>query len=102
VQALLNPYVQAVHLSLVRQGSSSANGEDPVQSMVDLRERVIREGPGAINAREIARLLWNGDTVFWLHQELWSRPAHQLHPTWRKLQADCSRNRLLSDYLATD
>jgi membrane glycosyltransferase len=101
VQALLSPYVQAVHLSLVRQGAAASTPEAPVQSLADLRERLILEGPGAINAQEKTRLLWNGDTVFWLHQELWSRPAKQLHPSWRKLQADCARSRLISDYLQT-
>ena len=97
VQALLNPYVQAVHLSLVRQGSSTT--ETPVQSLADLRERLIHEGPFAINAKEKVRLLWNGETVFWLHQELWGRPATRLHPIWNKLQADCRNCRLISDYL---
>jgi membrane glycosyltransferase len=98
VQALLSPYVQAVHLSLVRQGSGGTP-EKPSQSFVNLRERLIREGPQALNARETSHLLWDGETVFWLHQELWSRPASQLHPNWIKFQAACSDNRLLTDYL---
>jgi membrane glycosyltransferase len=96
VQALLSPYVQAVHLSMVRQGSS---GGEPVQSLALLRERLILEGPQALNAKEKLRLLWDGETVFWLHQELWSRRDGDLHPSWIRLQADCGENRLLSDYL---
>jgi membrane glycosyltransferase len=98
VQAFLSPYVQAVHLLLVRQGSSS--GANPVESLAALRERLIREGPAAINAKEKLRLLWNGDTVFWLHQELWSRPGTQMHSSWNKLQTECGSSRLLSHYLA--
>jgi membrane glycosyltransferase len=75
VEALLNPYVQAVHLSLVRQGSSGS-GEAPIQSMADLRERLIREGPRALTPKEKSRLLWDGETVFWLHQELWARSEY--------------------------
>jgi len=100
VQALLSPYVQAVHLSLVRQGTSS-NGV-PVQFLATLRERLIREGPQALNTKEKSRLLWDGETVFWLHQELWSRPAAQLHPSWIKLQAGCAGSPLLSHYLTTE
>jgi len=96
VQALLSPYVQAVHLSMVRQGST---GGQPVRALIDLRERLIREGPHAINAKEKLRLLWDGETVFWLHQELWSRPGAQLHSSWISLQAECAKSRLLSDYL---
>jgi len=99
VQALLSPYVQAVHLSLVRQGLSN-NHETPSQSLADLREKLIREGPQAISPKEKTRLLWNGETVFWLHQELWARPEAQMHPSWIRLQADCGRSRLLSDYLS--
>ena len=98
IQALLSPYVQAVHLSLVRQGSSH-NSEAPTQSLADLREKLIREGPQSINPGEKLRLLWNGETVFWLHQELWARPQAQLHPSWIRFQTECARNRLLSDYL---
>jgi membrane glycosyltransferase len=97
VQALLSPYVQAVHLSLVRQGLSGGGG--PVEFLATLRERLIREGPHALNPKEKLRLLWDGETVFWLRQELWSRPGTQLHPSWIKLQADCGASRLLSHYL---
>jgi membrane glycosyltransferase len=99
VQALLSPYVQAVHLSLVRQGSSDGV---PVQFLAALRERLIREGPQGLSAKEKLRLLWDGETVFWLHQELWSRPASQLHPSWIKLQAECGGNPLLSRYLIAE
>ena len=96
VQALLSPYVQAVHLSMVRQGASN---DKPVPSLTNLRERLIREGPGAVNGKEKLRLLWDGGTVFWLHQELWSRPGAQLHASWSKLQAECGKSRLLTRYL---
>jgi len=97
VQALLSPYVQAVHLSMVRQGSSNGG---PVPSLMTLRERLIREGPTALNGKEKLRLLWDGETVFWLHQQLWSRPGAQLHTSWIQLQAECSRSRLLTRYLS--
>jgi membrane glycosyltransferase len=98
VQALLSPYVQAVHLSLVRQGTHGKD-EPPARSLAKLRERLIAEGPQAISAKDTLRLLWNGETVFWLHQELWARPQAQLHPSWSNLQAECERSRLLSEYL---
>ena len=96
-QALLCPYVQAVHLSMVRQRSAGA--EPPIQSQADLRERLLREGPQVLNSKEKLRLLWDAETVFWLHQELWSRPARELHPVWLQLQADSGASPLLSDYL---
>ena len=98
VQALLSPYVQAVHLLLVRQGTHGKE-DQPARSLVDLRERLIREGPQAVSAKDALRLLWNGDTVFWLHQELWARPKDQLHPKWAELQATCGESTLLTQYL---
>lgn len=96
VQALLCPYVHGVHLSLVRQRSSSNATEVPSQSLTDLRERLILEGPQVLNAKETLRLLWDAETVFWLHRELWSRPGKELHPQWVELQANGGENQLLS------
>jgi membrane glycosyltransferase len=96
VQALLSPYVQAVHLSMVRHSPAD---DEPVQSMKNLRERLIREGPQVISAKDKLRLLWDGHTVFWLHEQLWSRPNAELHASWIKLQSDCAKSRLLSRYL---
>ena len=84
---------------MVRQGSP---GGEPVQSLINLRERLIREGPQSVNAKEKLRLLWDGETVFWLHQELWSRPGSQMHPNRIQMQSDCAQNRLLSDYLTAN
>jgi membrane glycosyltransferase len=100
VQALLSPYVQAVHLSMVRQGSSSGH-EVPKPGLTDLAERLIREGPHSVTLEDKLHLLWDGEIVFWLHQELWSRPVAQLHPSWIGLQARCATSRLLSHYLMT-
>jgi membrane glycosyltransferase len=98
VQALLSPYVQAVHLSLVRQGSHTKE-DAPARSLAELREKLVREGPHAISPKDTLRVLWHGETVFWLHRELWSRPAGQLHPSWAALQAECERSPLLTEYL---
>ncbi len=95
--ALLCPYVQAVHLSMVRQRSS--NTEDSSQIQKNLRERLLREGPRTLASKEKLRLLWDAETVFWLHQELWARPDDQLHASWLKLQAECGRSPLLLNYV---
>jgi membrane glycosyltransferase len=97
-QALLCPYVQAVHLSLVRLRSSGA-AEAPVTSQVELREQLLREGPRALGPRERLRLLWDAETVYWLHQELWARPGRDLHPEWLQLQIDAGSSPLVSNYL---
>ncbi len=96
--ALLCPYVHAVHLSMVRH-HPTGNSEAPSDSLVTLRERLLREGPRALNPKEKLRLLWDAETVFWLHQELWGRPSSELHPSWLPLLRSCSSSPLLSNYL---
>jgi membrane glycosyltransferase len=94
--ALLCPYVQAIHLSMVRQRSSP---EELAESQRNLRERLLRDGPLALGGREKLRLLSDAETVFWLHQQLWSRPEAELHPAWLRLQAECGNSPLLRDYI---
>jgi membrane glycosyltransferase len=97
-QALLSPYVQALHLSMVRQ-RASGSPEEPNTRQGNLRERLLREGPQALRAKDRLRLLWDADSVFWLHQELWARPESELHPDWRQLQVQAGHTPLLDDYL---
>ena len=98
--ALLCPYVQAVHLSMVRQRISKL--DEPVrETQLVLRERLLREGPRAIAARDRLRLLWDAETVFWLHREIWARPDGELHPAWLKLQTQAGASPLLVNYVTS-
>jgi membrane glycosyltransferase len=97
-QALLSPYIQAIHLSMVRQ-RSTGSGEKPAASLVALRERLITEGPAGLNPKEKMRILWDVETVFWLHRELWSRAPAQLHPSWALYQSESAKSPLLRSYL---
>jgi membrane glycosyltransferase len=98
IQALLCPYVQAVHLALVRlRGTGADDAPEPAQ--VRRREELLREGPQVLDMRERLRLLWDVEAVSWLHQELWSRPDHGLHPAWLAAQREAGASSLLQNYL---
>jgi membrane glycosyltransferase len=97
-QALLSPYIQAIHLSMVRQ-RSAGSGEKPASSLVALRERLITEGPAGLSPKEKMRILWDVETVFWLHRELWSSTPSQLHPSWSAYQSESAKSPLLQSYL---
>jgi len=103
IEALLSPYVTAIHLSMIRQKPSPSAGSQESQSppsrQPELCQRLIREGPGGIDRKQQMRLLANSETVAWLHRELWSLPTEKLHPDWLKLQAECGKSTLLSKYL---
>jgi len=100
-QALLCPYVQAVHLSLVRQRESDSDDEpDPAQ--MQRREELLRDGPQALGMRERLRLLWDAEAVAWLHQELWARSDRELHASWLIAQREAAGSVLLHKYLLKD
>ena len=101
IQALLSPYVQAVHLALVRL-PSAGDEDEPDPAQVRQREELLRQGPDAFTGRERLRLLWDAEAVAWLHQELWSRSEHDLHPFWLAAHREAGTSPLLTDYLLRD
>jgi membrane glycosyltransferase len=81
MQAVLDPYVNAVHVSLLRQrrpGSHSVR-----RYFVELRRRVLAEGPSKLSTREKMALLLDAESMNWLHEQLWKEPAENLSPWWR-------------------
>jgi membrane glycosyltransferase len=80
LQAVLDPYVNAVHVSLLRQRKPSEESRDYFSQ---LRSRLLREGPAGFTTREKMALLLDADSMIWLHRELWRLPAHTLAEWWR-------------------
>lgn len=81
MQAILDPYVNAVHVSLLRQrrpGSYSVR-----RYFVELRRRLLAEGPDKLTVREKMALLLDAESMNWLHEQLWKQPAENLSPWWR-------------------
>jgi membrane glycosyltransferase len=80
LQAVLDPYVNAVHVSLLRQRRPS---EESREYFMQLRQRLLREGPTQLTAKEKMALLLDADSLLWLHRELWRLPAGALAGWWR-------------------
>ena len=81
LQAVLDPYVNAVHVSLLR-----AKDELPPASeerFIGLRQQLLREGPAALKPRDRLALLMDVDSMHALHEELWSSPAAKLAGWWQ-------------------
>ncbi len=81
LQAVLDPYVNAAHVSLLR-----AKDDPPPATglrLAALRDRLIREGPGALEPRELLALLADVDSMVALHEEIWEAPSQRLAPWWR-------------------
>jgi membrane glycosyltransferase len=80
LQAVLDPYVNAVHVSLLRQRRPSRESREYFMS---LRQRLLREGPTKLTTKEKMALLLDADSLIWLHRELWRLPAGALAGWWR-------------------
>ncbi len=80
LQAVLDPYVNAAHVSLLRQRQGSL----AVRTyFVGLRKKLLAEGPAILTHREKMALLLDADSMIWLHEQLWKQPAGRLSEWWR-------------------
>ena len=90
-EAVLDPYVNAIHVSFLREKRlNPAYAEamarivgDPDQTQ-PLAEKLLAQGPGALNTPEKIRLLSDAATMSWLHRQAWLRPSQTLALWWQK------------------
>lgn len=80
MSAVVDPYVNAVHVSLLADqvgGELSTAGRE-------LGEKLLRDGEKALSKAEMSRILNKGDLLNWLHREVWLRPFRNLHPSFKE------------------
>ena len=88
--AILDPYVNALHTSLLRENRLNpayaraltelgVGGPD----LPRLRDRLLAEGPGKLLRREKLLILSDAESLPWLHRQVWLRPAETLSPWWQ-------------------
>lgn len=80
MQAVLDPYVNAIHIGLVRRGRTHSRTGERFES---LQVRLLKEGPAALTVREKTAILLHAQTLSDLHQKLWLTPYEKLSPWWR-------------------
>ncbi len=80
MQAVLDPYVNALHVALLRQRRQT---EESREWFAQLRARLLRHGPAAFTVKEKMALLMDAESMITLHRELWSCPADELAEWWR-------------------
>ena len=80
MQAVLDPYINAMHVALLRQRRPS---EEAREWFDQLRRKLLREGPGGFSTKEKMALLMDSGSMIWLHRELWRCPADSLAEWWR-------------------
>ncbi len=81
LQAVLDPYVNAIHVSLLREKERPA--PEDRDRFATLREKLITVGPGTLTPREKLSLLMDAQSMIRLHRDLWSRPGAELAEWWQ-------------------
>ena len=97
-EAVLDPYVNAIHVSLLRekelnpvyaeQFSKLGVGSARVQT---LGKKLLSEGPDKLSADERLSVMADQRALVWLHQQSWQRPDKMLAPWWRAAILEYSR-----------
>ncbi|MBL9199204.1 MAG: glucans biosynthesis glucosyltransferase MdoH [Opitutaceae bacterium] len=80
MQAVLDPYVNAMHVALLRLRRPT---EESREWFAQLRARLLRDGPAKFTAKEKMSLLLDAESMIALHRDLWSCPAEELAEWWR-------------------
>jgi membrane glycosyltransferase len=90
-EAVLDPYVNAVHVSLLRE-----KGQNPAcaQALADLGvgkpevrtlcEKLLAEGPDHLRRTEKLLILSDAEVLPWLHRQAWLRPSGTLARWWQE------------------
>jgi membrane glycosyltransferase len=90
-EVVLNPYVNAVHVSLLREKrlnpiyaealAKLGVGTDAVRA---LGEKLLAAGPEALSPPQKMLVLSDAETMSWLHRQAWLRPSEHFAPWWQK------------------
>lgn len=88
---VLNPYVNAVHVSLLRENRLNPAyadmllkmgvGSDAVRS---LAEKLLAAGPDSLTPQQKLLVLSDANTMSWLHRHAWLRPSETFSPWWQQ------------------
>ncbi|RBP47584.1 membrane glycosyltransferase [Roseimicrobium gellanilyticum] len=80
VQVCLDPYVNGLHVSLLRRRRQVEHSREYFRH---LSHKLISQGPNSLSKRELTAVLYDPDTVIHLHYELWSSSEETLSPFWK-------------------
>jgi membrane glycosyltransferase len=89
--AVLDPYVNAIHVSLLREkGQNPAYAEALANLGVGrpevrpLCEKLLAEGPDGLQPKEKVLILSDAEVLAWLHRQAWLRPSGTLARWWQE------------------
>ncbi|HEV8542359.1 MAG TPA: glucans biosynthesis glucosyltransferase MdoH, partial [Verrucomicrobiae bacterium] len=90
-ETVLSPWRNALHLSLLQVQKNHPTFVEGVKklgegqpSLKNLRQKTMTEGWSSLNAKQKLLLLADGESLSWLHRELWRTPLNLLPKPWRQ------------------
>jgi membrane glycosyltransferase len=75
VAAIVDPYVNGVHVSLLEFSELTPAGEA-------LAERCLSEGPAALSKNEMSELMYLAPAMLHMHRSVWLRSTEGIHSVW--------------------
>jgi membrane glycosyltransferase len=91
-QAILDPYINAIHVSLLREKQLNPTYIDQFarlgagsEKVRMLGEKLLAEGPEKLPPPEQMSVMADQRVMVWLHQQAWLRPEEKLAPWWRAM-----------------
>ena len=75
VAAVVDPYVNGVHVSLLEH-TELREAEEA------LAERCLTEGPAGLSKNEMSELLYLAPAMLMMHRAVWLRPSEGMHNVW--------------------
>jgi membrane glycosyltransferase len=89
-RVILDPYVNAVHVSLLRERLIDPAFSDSLAKLQagfpqprELSEKLLASGPAALKPQEKLIVLSDADLMSWLHRQAWLRPSETLASWWQ-------------------
>ena len=97
-EAILDPYVNAIHVTLLREKQLNPDYAEQFlklgvggEAVEALGEKLLAEGPDTLTAAERMLVLADQRVMVWLHQQSWQRPGESLAAWWRGAILEYSR-----------
>jgi membrane glycosyltransferase len=98
-EVVLDPYVNAIHVTLLREKSLNPVYAEQLaqlgagsEALRHLGEKLLSAGPNQLKPDERVAVLADQRVMVWLHQQAWLRPEKKLAPWWRAMIREFSRS----------
>jgi membrane glycosyltransferase len=97
-EAVLDPYVNAIHVSLLREKQLNPTYAEQftrlgagTEKVRLLGEKILADGPDKLTQDERVSIMADEQVMVWLHQQSWLRPEEKLAPWWKAVIRDFSQ-----------